>query len=42
MGGEPLDSVMGQSEDVEYPKYSMGAFSGDRLPVSYVDKPHNW
>jgi hypothetical protein len=43
MGGEPLESVMGQIEDVEYAKYSPGAFaSPDRglLPSNHLS--HGW
>ena len=40
-GGEPLPSVMGQEEDVEYPKYSAASFRGVNPPTS-IEKGHNW
>ena len=42
LGGEKLDSVMGQEEDVEYPKYTPGAFSSGTMPKGYYERPHNW
>ena len=42
-GGEPLATVMGQAEDVEYAKYEVGAFSAeerDLLPKAHMS--HAW
>ncbi|GMI25344.1 hypothetical protein TeGR_g118, partial [Tetraparma gracilis] len=43
MGGEPLESVMGQLEDVEFAEYSPGAFaSPDRGLLPSNDLSHGW
>jgi len=44
LGGEYLDTVMGQEEDVEFPTYTHGAFvtSMDNLPNAKTMKDEEW